>query len=35
MEPFFFFMTLNTNFFLIIIIKCANKGIDKIFRSNE
>ena len=35
MEPFFFFMTLNTPFFLIIIIKGATKGIAKIFRSNE
>ena len=35
MEPFFFFMTLNTPFFLIIIIKGATKGLAKIFRSNE
>ena len=35
MEPFFFFMTLNTPFFLILIIKGATKGFAKIFRSNE
>ena len=35
MDPFFFFMTLNTPFFLIIVIKGATKGIAKIFRSNE
>ena len=35
MDPFFFFMTVNTPFFLIIVIKGATKGIAKIFRSNE
>jgi membrane-anchored protein YejM (alkaline phosphatase superfamily) len=35
MEPFFFFMTLNTPFFLILIIKGATKSFAKIFRSNE
>ena len=35
MDPFFFFMTLNTPFFLIIVIKGATKGIAKTFRSNE
>ena len=35
MDPFFFFMTLNTPFFLIIVIKGATKVIAKIFRSNE
>ena len=35
MDSFFFFMTLNTPFFLIIVIKGATKVIAKIFRSNE
>ena len=35
MDPFFFFMTVNTPFFLIIVIKGATKVIAKIFRSNE
>ena len=35
MDPFFFFMTVNTPFFLIIVIKGATKGIAKIFRSDE
>ena len=35
MDSFFFFMTLNTPFFLIIVIKGATKGMAKTFRSNE
>ena len=35
MNLFFFFMTLNTPFFLIIIIKGTTKGLGKLFRSNE
>ena len=35
MDLFFFFMTLNTPFFIIIIIKGTTKGLGKLFRSNE
>ena len=35
MDIFFFFMTLNTPFFLIIIIKGTTKSFGKLFRSNE